>query len=390
MLGIAFAAQGVAQFGSFSEAFTASRVAVYEAQKAINRKPGSPEEIIYKTDEDDDLGTTSRSKRSKADAEEPSQVIKAILPKYEIDSTSTAGLKSSIKGEISVIDLHFTYPTRPTDPVLKGFNVEIAAGQTVAFVGRSGSGKSTIVSLLERFYDPQSGSIMIDGVNIKDFNVSHLRSSIGYVGQEPTLFATTIRGNIRYGKPGATDEEVEAAARLANAHDFIVSFSDGYNTQVGDKGSQLSGGQKQRIAIARVLVADPRVLLLDEATSALDSESELVVQDALDSRKNALRSSLPIDSPRSETRTLSTSFTTEKLSKVARMASLWVKKTTITGLFKHKTERTKTSVILDPAPASIVHWISPGLTIALRVSHCMLALLILSLRTSLLPIQPAR
>ncbi len=122
----------------------------------------------------------------------------------------------------------------------------------------------------------------MDGIDIKDLNVAHLRSSIGYVGQEPTLFATTIAGNIKYGKPNATQEEIETAARSANAHDFITFFPDGYNTQVGDKGAQLSGGQKQRIAIARVLVANPCILLLDEATSALDSEVEMVVQDALD------------------------------------------------------------------------------------------------------------
>jgi ATP-binding cassette subfamily B (MDR/TAP) protein 1 len=122
----------------------------------------------------------------------------------------------------------------------------------------------------------------LDGVDLKDINVSYLRSRIGYVGQEPALFATTIRGNIQYGNPNATQEQIEEAARLANAHDFITGFSDGYDTQVGDKGGQLSGGQKQRIAIARVLVGDPKILLLDEATSALDSESELVVQNALD------------------------------------------------------------------------------------------------------------
>lgn len=136
--------------------------------------------------------------------------------------------------------------------------------------------------MIERFYDPLEGSVTLDGVDIKEINVSHLRSLIGYVGQEPTLFATSIAGNIGYGRPGASHEEVEAAARAANAHDFITSFPDGYDTQVGDKGAQLSGGQKQRIAIARVLVANPSILLLDEATSALDSESELVVQDALD------------------------------------------------------------------------------------------------------------
>lgn len=136
--------------------------------------------------------------------------------------------------------------------------------------------------MVERFYDPQSGCIELDGVNLKDINVAHLRSAIGYVGQEPVLFATSIRANIQYGNPDATFEQIEEAARLANAHDFITSFSDGYETQVGDKGSQLSGGQKQRIAIARVLVGKPKLLILDEATSALDSESELVVQDALD------------------------------------------------------------------------------------------------------------
>jgi ATP-binding cassette subfamily B (MDR/TAP) protein 1 len=135
---------------------------------------------------------------------------------------------------------------------------------------------------LERFYDPKQGSILLDGIDLKDINVSYLRSQIGYVGQEPALFATTIRGNIQYGNPNATQEQIEEAARLANAHDFITGFSNGYDTQVGDKGGQLSGGQKQRIAIARVLVGDPKILLLDEATSALDSESELVVQDALD------------------------------------------------------------------------------------------------------------
>ena len=137
--------------------------------------------------------------------------------------------------------------------------------------------------MIERFYDPPDGSVTLDGIDInKELQVSHLRKLIGYVGQEPTLFATTIAGNIKYGKPDATQNEIESAARLANAHDFITSFPDGYNTQVGDKGAQLSGGQKQRIAIARVLVAKPSILVLDEATSALDSESEMVVQDALD------------------------------------------------------------------------------------------------------------
>ena len=150
------------------------------------------------------------------------------------------------------------------------------------FSRNSGSGKSTIVAMLERFYDPKSGNIELDGINVKDFNVRYLRSAIGYVGQEPTLFATSICSNIQYGNPQATFAQIQEAARLANAHEFISAFPDGYYTQVGDEGSQLSGGQKQRIAIARILVGKPRILILDEATSALDSENELVVQEALD------------------------------------------------------------------------------------------------------------
>jgi ATP-binding cassette subfamily B (MDR/TAP) protein 1 len=288
MLGIAFAAQGVSQVGNFFEAFAIARVAAYEALQAINRNPGSEGEIIYRTEEDDDLNTTTHSKKSKDESDietgDNDKIIKAILPKYEIDSSSETGLKpQDMKGAISFKHVHFSYPTRPNDPVLNDMSFEIKAGETVAFVGPSGGGKSTVVSMFERFYDPLEGSIEFDGTNAKDINVAHLRGSIGYIGQEPTLFATTIRGNIKYGNPDATQEQIEEAARLANAHDFITSFSEGYDTQVGDKGSQLSGGQKQRIAIARILVGNPKVMLLDEATSALDAESELVVQGALDS-----------------------------------------------------------------------------------------------------------
>jgi ATP-binding cassette subfamily B (MDR/TAP) protein 1 len=305
MLGIAFAAQGISQVGNFTEILAHTRVATYEALLAINRKPGSKEEIIYYSEDDDDLSSSTHSKKSKSETDwtasgvnttahsnkqtpqdlesgEINDDVKAILPKFEIVSSSREGLQPEISGAISVKDVFFSYPTRPHNPVLKGMSVEIKAGQTVAFVGPSGGGKSTIVSLLERFYDPSSGSVFIDGVDVRDINVTHLRRNIGYVGQEPALFATSIRGNIKYGNPDATQEQIEEAARLANAHDFITKFSDGYDTQVGDKGSQLSGGQKQRIAIARVLVGNPRILLLDEATSALDNESELVVQDALD------------------------------------------------------------------------------------------------------------
>jgi ATP-binding cassette subfamily B (MDR/TAP) protein 1 len=160
--------------------------------------------------------------------------------------------------------------------------LKIEPGQTVALVGESGGGKSTVISLLERFYDPLQGQVLLDGRDIRDLNVQWLRDQIGLVSQEPVLFAASIMENIRYGKPGATDEEVMNAARMANAHSFITTFTEGYNTEVSERGIQLSGGQKQRVAIARAVIKDPMILLLDEATSALDSESERVVQAALD------------------------------------------------------------------------------------------------------------
>jgi len=155
--------------------------------------------------------------------------------------------------------------------------------QTVALVGESGSGKSTIISLLERFNNPDSGTISLDGVEIKSLKVNWLRDQMGLVGQEPVLFNDTIRANIAYGKHGeVTEEELIKVAKAANAHEFISSLPQGYDTTVGERGVQLSGGQKQRVAIARAILKDPRILLLDEATSALDAESERIVQDALD------------------------------------------------------------------------------------------------------------
>jgi ABC-type multidrug transport system fused ATPase/permease subunit len=232
--------------GNFTEALAAARTGVAEALLSINRKPGAPEMIVTKPVKDG-LGSSTRSRRSSKskddddDVEAAEETVTAILPKYEIDSMSNEGLCPEIKGQIKVKDVYFSYPTRPGDQVLNGLSVKIKPGQTVAFVGPSGSGKSSIVSLLERFYDPSHGSICLDGVCIKDINVRHLRSNIGYVGQEPALFATSIRANIRYGNPQSTDAEIEEACRLANAHDFICTFSEGYDTQVGDKGSQLSG-----------------------------------------------------------------------------------------------------------------------------------------------------
>jgi len=178
--------------------------------------------------------------------------------------------------------VRFAYPTRPNKPILDKFSLSVRQGETLALVGPSGGGKSTTIGLIERFYDPDEGLIEYEGNNLTELNIHWYRDQIGIVSQEPTLFSGTIGKNIAYGFPGATKGEIEAAAIAANAHDFIMSFPKGYETDVGEGGAQLSGGQKQRIAIARALVKNPKVLLLDEATSALDSESERVVQSALD------------------------------------------------------------------------------------------------------------
>jgi subfamily B ATP-binding cassette protein MsbA len=167
-------------------------------------------------------------------------------------------------------------------PVLKNINLFIPKGKTVALVGESGSGKSTIADLLPRFYDVSTGSVLIDGIDIKHFIVSDLRGRIGVVSQESILFNDSIRGNISFGKPDSTFEEIQDAARMANAHEFILNQEKGYDTEIGDRGNKLSGGQKQRISIARAILKNPEILILDEATSALDTESEKVVQDALD------------------------------------------------------------------------------------------------------------
>ncbi|GJP35341.1 hypothetical protein CLOM_g19843 [Closterium sp. NIES-68] len=205
-----------------------------------------------------------------------------------IDSGSAEGEQpAECEGAVELREVTFAYPARPDVPIFQGLSLAVPAGRTMALVGESGSGKSTVVALVERFYDPQSGAVLLDGRSIAALNLRWLRRHMGLVSQEPALFGTSIRQNIAYGKEGATEAEIQEAARLANIHDFIASLPDGYETQVGERGTQLSGGQKQRVAIARAILRNPRVLLLDEATSALDAESEKLVQAALDALMGA-------------------------------------------------------------------------------------------------------
>ncbi|XP_063965443.1 ATP-dependent translocase ABCB1-like [Lytechinus pictus] len=201
----------------------------------------------------------------------------------EIDKRKDKGMKpKSVEGHLEFRHVRFSYPIRQDVPVLRDLSMKVNSGQRVALVGSSGCGKSTIVKLLLRFYSHTSGEICIDGIDIRDLNVTWLRENIGVVSQEPTLFNCSIKQNIEYGHEGVSDAEIVEAAKKANAHQFISSLPKGYDTVVGERGAQLSGGQKQRVAIARALVRNPRILLLDEATSALDSESEKLVQEALD------------------------------------------------------------------------------------------------------------
>jgi ABC-type multidrug transport system fused ATPase/permease subunit len=184
-----------------------------------------------------------------------------------------------VRGDVEMRDVWFAYDA---DPVLRGIDLTVKAGQTVAFVGPTGSGKSTAMDLLMRFADPQKGSILVDGIDLRDIRLADFRAHTAVVSQQPFLFNTSIRQNIAHGKPGATQQEIEEAAKAAHIHDFVVSLPAGYDSQVGERGSNLSGGQIQRITIARAIVRDPAILFLDEATSALDSETEELVQKALE------------------------------------------------------------------------------------------------------------
>jgi len=204
---------------------------------------------------------------------EPSEVIVAT-------DADTPALH--LRGAVAYRGVQFSYPTRSDLAVLKGIDLTIAPGSKVALVGASGSGKSTIVALLQRFYDVSAGSITVDGQDIRDYPLRAYRQNIGIVPQEVLLFGGSIRENIRYGTPTADEAEIIAAAQQANAWEFISTFPDGLDTLVGERGIKLSGGQRQRIAIARAILKDPAILLLDEATSSLDAESERLVQAALD------------------------------------------------------------------------------------------------------------
>jgi ATP-binding cassette subfamily B protein len=189
------------------------------------------------------------------------------------------------RGQISFERVTFSYPSRPQTRALADFQLVIAPGETVAFVGPSGAGKSTVFQLLLRFYDPLAGRILVDGVDISHADPQAVRARIGLVPQETMIFGASARENIRYGRPEASDAEIEAAARAAAADEFIRKLPEGYETFLGERGTRLSGGQQQRIAIARAILKNPPILLLDEATSSLDSESERLVQDALEMLK---------------------------------------------------------------------------------------------------------
>ncbi|KAH9321735.1 hypothetical protein KI387_016374 [Taxus chinensis] len=221
------------------------------------------------------------------------RAIKVLTPVLNIlrtDPQEDGGMQfESIEGHIAFKNVSFYYPSRSQVPVLRKFSISVESGTTLALVGASGAGKSSVIALIERFYDPQHGQVLIDGRDIKHYNLRWLRKHIGLVQQEPLLFSASIKENILYGNEDASEFEIMAAAEAANIHTFVSSIPDGYNTMVGDKGSQLSGGQKQRIAIARIILKRPSILLLDEATSALDVESEVLVVEALDRLYNSCK-----------------------------------------------------------------------------------------------------
>jgi ABC transporter fused permease/ATP-binding protein len=227
------------------------------------------------------VGATQRVREILRETPEDTSLCEPDAPARE-DLPSLARRAHGGGVTVTFEDVLFSYPARKEMPVLRGLSIEARAGQRIALVGPSGAGKSTVVNLLLRFYDPDAGRVLIDGRDARDFPLGDLRGRMALVPQDVLLFGGSIADNIAYGRPGATPAEIESAARRANAHDFIASFPEGYQTTVGERGVKLSGGQRQRVAIARAILRDPAVLVLDEATSSLDSGSESLVQQALD------------------------------------------------------------------------------------------------------------